>query len=410
MNIGIVCYASVGGSGIVATELGEVARRARPRRAHPQQRHAVPAGQLPARADRFTGSRRRAIRCSASRSTCCRWRARSCRCRATSSSTSCTRTTRCRTPPPPIWRGRFCARHRGRVPRVITTLHGTDITLVGSDHSYSETVAFSIDESDGVTAVSESLRRTHTASWRCTSRHHGHPELSRLRRATTACDAARASGAAVRRAARSCVIHVSNFRPVKRVTAVVEVFARVRDAVPARLLLVGDGPDLAAALDAARALGVAKTSSPSASRTGHSAAVHRGRVPAAVGAGELRAGGARGDGVRGAGRRVARRRAPRGDRPRRDRVSARPADDLEGMARERDCPADRCRTARAVRTRAGSRKRFCRDRSCRSTKRSTRNARDPHAASGRSDRAPVLWARFGSFSASNDRAAAHKAG
>ena len=144
---------------------------------------------------------------------------------------------------------------KGAVPRIITTLHGTDITLVGSDHSYAETVAFSIDMSDGVTAVSESLRQdTYTA-------------LSVQRPITVIpnfldCDVYQRIQAAPLRA-RYCppgceklVIHVSNFRPVKRVPVVVQVFARLAERVPSRLLLVGDGPDLAPALDEAKALGV----------------------------------------------------------------------------------------------------------------------------------------------------------
>jgi len=144
---------------------------------------------------------------------------------------------------------------KGSVPRIITTLHGTDITLVGSDHSYAETVAFSIDGSDGVTAVSESLRQeTYTS-------------LSIQKPITVIpnfldCDVYQRIQAAPLRA-RYCpagceklVIHVSNFRPVKRVPAVVQVFARIASRVRARLLLVGDGPDLAAALDEAKALGV----------------------------------------------------------------------------------------------------------------------------------------------------------
>jgi L-malate glycosyltransferase len=144
-----------------------------------------------------------------------------------------------------------------RTPRVITTLHGTDITLVGSDHSYAETVAFSIDGSDGVTAVSESLRQD---TYRALA----------VRKAITVipnfldCNVYRRVDAQALRA-RYCppgceklVIHVSNFRPVKRVQVAVEVFARIAECVPARLLLVGDGPELATALDKARDLGIAK--------------------------------------------------------------------------------------------------------------------------------------------------------
>jgi N-acetyl-alpha-D-glucosaminyl L-malate synthase BshA len=141
------------------------------------------------------------------------------------------------------------------VPRIITTLHGTDITLVGSDHSYAETVAFSIDMSDGVTAVSSSLRQdTYTA-------------LSVQKPIAVIpnfldCDVYQRIQAAPLRA-RYCptgceklVIHVSNFRPVKRVPVVVQAFARIVKRVPSRLLLVGDGPDLAPALDEAKALGI----------------------------------------------------------------------------------------------------------------------------------------------------------
>jgi L-malate glycosyltransferase len=145
----------------------------------------------------------------------------------------------------------------GPVPRVITTLHGTDITLVGSDHSYAETVAFSIDESDGVTAVSESLREdtyrtlavrkpiTVIPNFLDCDVYHRIPEPSlRARYCPAGCE--------------KLVIHVSNFRPVKRVPAVVEVFARIAAKIPARLLLVGDGPDLPQALDMAKSLGVSR--------------------------------------------------------------------------------------------------------------------------------------------------------
>jgi N-acetyl-alpha-D-glucosaminyl L-malate synthase BshA len=130
------------------------------------------------------------------------------------------------------------------VPKVITTLHGTDITLLGSDPSYSETVAFSIEQSDGVTAVSESLKRDTYQSLplkrdirvipnflECDE--HCKRDLPDLR-------------------ARLCppdrydklIIHLSNFRPVKRVEAVVDVFQRVRKEVRAKLIFVGEGPEL----------------------------------------------------------------------------------------------------------------------------------------------------------------------
>lgn len=141
------------------------------------------------------------------------------------------------------------------VPKIITTLHGTDITLVGSDPSYTETVAFSIAESDGVTAVSESLKADTYRSLAVNReiavipnflecavyRRTPNPEL-RARYCPPGCE--------------KLVIHMSNFRPVKRPRAVVEVFARIAARIPSRLLLVGDGPELGAALESARRLGV----------------------------------------------------------------------------------------------------------------------------------------------------------
>ncbi|HEV3217422.1 MAG TPA: N-acetyl-alpha-D-glucosaminyl L-malate synthase BshA [Vicinamibacterales bacterium] len=130
------------------------------------------------------------------------------------------------------------------VPKVMTTLHGTDITLLGSDPSYSETVAFSIEQSDGVTAVSESLKRDTYQSLPLTHDirvipnflecdDHCKRDLPDLR-------------------ARLCppdrydklIIHLSNFRPVKRVEAVVEIFDRVKKQFRAKLIFVGDGPEL----------------------------------------------------------------------------------------------------------------------------------------------------------------------
>ena len=145
----------------------------------------------------------------------------------------------------------------GTAPKVVTTLHGTDITLVGNDRSYSEIVAFSIQQSDAVTAVSASLRAS-TYEQLSVSRdirvipnfldcsvHRRRPRPELRRRFTGGDDATR------------IVAHVSNFRPVKRVDLVMAIFDRIRREVPARLLLVGDGPDLALAYHLARELGIA---------------------------------------------------------------------------------------------------------------------------------------------------------
>jgi N-acetyl-alpha-D-glucosaminyl L-malate synthase BshA len=144
----------------------------------------------------------------------------------------------------------------GSAPKVVTTLHGTDITLVGNDASYSEIVAFSIQQSDSVTAVSASLRDATYEALGITrgidvipnfldcAVHRRRPRADLRKRFTGGDDATK------------IVAHVSNFRPVKRVDAVVDIFDRIRQQVPARLLLVGDGPDLALAYRKARELGI----------------------------------------------------------------------------------------------------------------------------------------------------------
>ena len=140
------------------------------------------------------------------------------------------------------------------VPRVVTTLHGTDITLVGSDPSYAETIGFSIDQSDGVTAVSESLKA---------DTYKGLPVHADIRVIPNFLDCSihhRVESGDLREhlapAGHAVVMHVSNYRPVKRISAVVEVFAKIRKSIPATLVLVGDGPDLAHGLAVARERGV----------------------------------------------------------------------------------------------------------------------------------------------------------
>ncbi len=256
MNIGIICYASVGGSGIVATELG----KALARRGH--QVHLF-STDTPFRLGQFQAglSFHQVL-----------------------------------TPTYPLFRepqyllslsnkivqvarefsldvihahyaiphatAAFLSRqvvgaHGGKSPRVVTTLHGTDITLVGSDPSYSEIVAFSIDQSDRVTAVSRSLRESTYEQLGLAREIEVIPNfldcgiyrrhrVEELRRRFTGGDPD-----------TQIVIHVSNFRPVKRIDAVMGIFDRIRRKVPARLLLVGDGPELATAYRLARELEIA---------------------------------------------------------------------------------------------------------------------------------------------------------
>jgi L-malate glycosyltransferase len=145
----------------------------------------------------------------------------------------------------------------GRPPRVVTTLHGTDITLVGNDPSYSEIVSFSIDQSDAVTAVSQSLRASTFEQLALTRDIVVIPnflDCTIHRRVDRPDLRARFTGGDSR---TRLLVHISNFRPVKRVAAVIDIFERVRKRVPSRLLMVGDGPDFAAAYRMARDRGLA---------------------------------------------------------------------------------------------------------------------------------------------------------
>ncbi len=140
-----------------------------------------------------------------------------------------------------------------RIP-VMTTLHGTDITLVGQDPSYAPVVTHSINRSDGVTAVSEYLRNETLEQFRVTKDIRVIPnfvDTSRFRRQHKQHfkDVLCPDGEKV-------IVHVSNFRPVKRACEVVRIFAHLLDrGLPLKLILVGDGPDRIPAEVLARELG-----------------------------------------------------------------------------------------------------------------------------------------------------------
>jgi N-acetyl-alpha-D-glucosaminyl L-malate synthase BshA len=127
-------------------------------------------------------------------------------------------------------------------PRMVTTLHGTDITYVGSDPSYTRVVAFSIEQSHAVTAVSSSLRLDTIAALGISREVRVIPNFldCAVYRRRPAPDLRERLGAG---GVEHVVLHASNFRPVKRVTAVVEIFRRIRERMPARLVLIGDGPE-----------------------------------------------------------------------------------------------------------------------------------------------------------------------
>ncbi len=127
---------------------------------------------------------------------------------------------------------------------VVTTLHGTDITLVGADQSYLPITRFGIEESDGVTAISNYLKE------RTIREFHVHKEIEVVPNFVN-CDIYQPLSAEARAAGRkrfaepgeAILVHLSNFRPVKRAPDAVLIFAEIAQDIPAHLLLIGDGPD-----------------------------------------------------------------------------------------------------------------------------------------------------------------------
>jgi N-acetyl-alpha-D-glucosaminyl L-malate synthase BshA len=140
-----------------------------------------------------------------------------------------------------------------RIP-VITTLHGTDITLVGRDKTYAPVVTFSINESDAITAVSEDLRDETYRSFKIEKDIeviYNFVDVARFNRKPI--DAFKK---AIAPDGEKILLHASNFRKLKRVSDVVKVFNEVHKVIPSKLLFVGDGPDRPAAEELSRQLGL----------------------------------------------------------------------------------------------------------------------------------------------------------
>ncbi len=133
--------------------------------------------------------------------------------------------------------------------RVVTTLHGTDITIVGQDRSYLPITRFGIEKSDAVTAVSEYLRDVTINVFAPAKEIDVVPNFIDPERWAPGRASAVASCFAQ---GERLLLHVSNFRPVKRVKDVVEIFDRIQKAIPAHLVMIGDGPDRPAAEELCR--------------------------------------------------------------------------------------------------------------------------------------------------------------
>jgi N-acetyl-alpha-D-glucosaminyl L-malate synthase BshA len=153
------------------------------------------------------------------------------------------------------WIAKEMLRHVRPDIRVVTTLHGTDITIVGQDPSFRQITKFSIEKSDGLTAVSRYLQTETLTTFGCTAcrieviPNFVDAEVYDRSRYTSILDEQVSSDTRV-------LMHISNFRPVKRVRDVVKIFDRVRKEISSVLVMVGDGPDRVDAEAEARELGI----------------------------------------------------------------------------------------------------------------------------------------------------------
>ena len=140
-------------------------------------------------------------------------------------------------------------------PPLVTTLHGTDVTLVGLHPSFHHITRFSILQSQGITAVSEYLKGVTERDFQVPGDRieviPNFVDVTRFRRDREPCHRSTLAPGG-----EQILMHVSNFRPVKRVLDIIEIFARIRASMPVRLVMVGDGPDRPAAAERAKALGV----------------------------------------------------------------------------------------------------------------------------------------------------------
>ena len=248
LRLGIVCYPTVGGSGVVATEIGIRAARAgcdvhllsygRPARLaeavpglryHEVQVTAYPLFRFPPY-DLALATRMAEVHEEAGIDV---WHVHYAIPHAVSA---------------------WLARSMGtRDLRFVTTLHGTDITVVGADRAYARPTRFGIEQSNVVTAVSRYLADETVIAFGCRRPIEVVPNFVD----TTAFVPGREGRFWERSDAERRIVHASNFRPVKRVGDTVRAFARIAAELPARLFLAGDGPDREHALALAADLGVA---------------------------------------------------------------------------------------------------------------------------------------------------------
>ncbi len=147
---------------------------------------------------------------------------------------------------------------KGLYVPVVTTLHGTDITLVGRDPSYEPVVTFSINQSDAVTAVSNHLKEETLAHFKISRPIEVIPNFIDLERFKK--QKKEHFKKAICPAGEALIVHTSNFRKVKRIEDVIRIFYNIRRQIPAKLLLIGDGPERTTAENLCRELGICEDS------------------------------------------------------------------------------------------------------------------------------------------------------
>lgn len=143
---------------------------------------------------------------------------------------------------------------QGKYLPVVTTLHGTDITLVGIDHSFAPVVEFSINKSDGITAVSQFLKDKTEEYFNIEKDIkviHNFIDFTRFKKVDK-----NHFRKAIAPNDEKILMHISNFRKVKRVQDVIRVFKKVQDKMPAKLLMIGDGPERQNCEELCRSMGI----------------------------------------------------------------------------------------------------------------------------------------------------------
>ncbi len=138
---------------------------------------------------------------------------------------------------------------------MVTTLHGTDITLVGNHPFYKPAVCFSINKSDVVTSVSESLKNQTYDLFNITKKIHVIPNFIEVNNNTNDPNIPCMRSAIAKKDER-IITHVSNFRKIKRIPDVIKIFDKIQKKIPAKLLMVGDGPEKVGAEALCRKLGI----------------------------------------------------------------------------------------------------------------------------------------------------------